>query len=113
MMKNFFIALVATICAVSVNAEPQGSREILLDNAQVQVIRLKYPAGSESGMHSHEFPVRTVYVLSGGDMEIVNEDGSKSRLSPVTGSVFFMPAATHNIRNIGATTIELLEQELK
>jgi len=112
-MKYFFIVLIAITGSVFVNAESLGSREILLDNAQVQVIRLKYPAGSESGVHSHEFPVRTVYVLSGGDMEIVNEDGSKSRLSPVTGSVFFMPAATHNIRNIGTTTIELLEQELK
>ncbi|HSG63065.1 MAG TPA: DUF4440 domain-containing protein [Pseudomonadales bacterium] len=98
-------------CNVAVAGE--AGREVLLDNAHVQVVRLEYPAGGESGLHTHEYPIRTVYVLQGGEVEIVAPHGEKRPLTLATGSVFVMPAATHNIQNVGTSAVMLLEQELK
>ena len=112
-MKHIIFALLGFLFSTLLAATEEPLREVLLDNDHVQVIRLTYPVATESGVHSHEFPLRSGYVLSGGDIEIINQDGSAQRLSITTGQVMFMPAATHNIKNVGATTIQLLEQELK
>lgn len=92
-----------------------GTREVLLDNEQVQVIRLTYPVGTESGMHTHEFPNRVVYMLKGGVLEFIPGDPAEQanvRTIP-DGTTLFLPGSTHNVRNIGHTEVVILETELK
>ena len=48
-----------------------AKREVVLDNASVEVVRLTYPAGTESGMHTHIHPNRVVYFVKGGKLELV------------------------------------------
>ena len=93
----------------------KGSREVLLDNAAVQVVRLSYPPGSESGMHGHDFPNRVIYVVQGGVLEMIQGDSTKpSRTLEVsTGQAVYAPAATHNVRNVGDSVVVLIETELK
>jgi mannose-6-phosphate isomerase-like protein (cupin superfamily) len=94
---------------------PLGTREILLDNDQVEVVRLTYPVGSESGMHTHQHPNRVVYFVKGGKVELVpaDQDSSVSILTVEDGKTLFLPGTTHNVRNIGDTEVVIVETELK
>ncbi|EOD79964.1 hypothetical protein D515_01098 [Grimontia indica] len=96
-------------------AAEKGKTEHLLENDAVMAVRHTYPPGSESGMHGHDYPYRVVYVLEGGTAELVPDDASKPTrtIEFKEGMTLYVPAATHNVRNVGATPIRLLEIELK
>ena len=92
-----------------------GSREVLLDNDAVEVVRLTYPPGSESGMHTHRYPNRVAYVVRGGRLEMVPGDSDEPRQSieVADGQAIYLPAQTHNVRNVGDTEVVIIETELK
>lgn len=112
---------IATICfllALSLPClaeAPPALREALLDNESVEVVRMTYPVGSESGMHTHQYPNRVAYVVKGGKLEMIPVDGAKPYqiVEVVTGQAIFLPAATHNVRNAGDTEVVIIETELK
>ncbi len=115
-MKLVVTALVVTALSFPCRAdEPRSAREVLLDNEAVEVVRLTYPPGSESGMHSHDYPHRVAYVVKGGRLEMVPADGDEPPQSVelVEGQAVFLPAATHNIRNVGKTEVVIIETEIK
>jgi len=95
--------------------ESLGKREVLLNNSDVEVVRLTYPAGAESGMHTHIHPNRVVYFVKGGTLKLIPHDKNKqSRVINVTdGQTLFLPATTHNVKNIGKTEIVIVETEIK
>ena len=116
MKKSLFISLLTAVTLPLITtayAQVQPSKEVLLDNDKVQVVRLTYPAGTESGMHTHQYPHRTVYVVQGGKLAMESENGAEKVLDIKTGQVVFAPASTHNVKNVGDTEIVLLETELK
>ena len=92
-----------------------AKREVVLENEQVQVVRLTYPAGTESGMHTHSFAHRVVYFVKGGTLSLIPQDTSKASkiLVATDGETLFLPATTHNVKNIGDTEIIIVETELK
>ena len=92
-----------------------GTREVLLENETVEVVRLTYPVGSESGMHTHIHPNRAVYFVKGGRIELIPFDEQKpgSVIDAPDGKVLFVQATTHNVRNIGDTEVILIETEIK
>lgn len=113
---KFVITISALIFSVNSLAEvKQGTKEILIDNDKIQLVRLTYPVGSESGMHTHEFANRTVYFVKGGKIKLVPEDQNKSNTTLVVedGKALYMPANTHNVINIGTTDIVIIENEIK
>lgn len=115
-MKNTVVCIVlGFFSSFSLAETVAGTREVLLDNEQVEVVRLTYPAGTESGMHSHRYPHRVAYVVKGGTLELVPEDPAKAPevLTVPDGKVLFLPAATHNVRNVGTTEVVLVETEIK
>ncbi len=114
-MKLIILSVVLLATASCSNAQSSsGSREVLLDNEKVEVVRLIYPPGTESGMHTHQYPNRVVYFVKGGKLELVPGDGSQPTvIDAVDGQTLFLPAMTHNVRNIGNTVVELVETELK
>ena len=91
----------------------KGTRELLLDNERVQMVRLVYPVGSESGMHTHAYTARTAYFVTGGKLEVRTENGESKTMNVAAGDAFYLPAATHNLVNLGSTEIVIIEQELK
>ncbi len=110
------ILLVLTCVSFVTNAEThQKSREVILDNDQVSVVRLVYPPETESGMHTHVHANRTVYFIAGGTLALVAKDkpAKTQIIEAQTGTILYLPANTHNVRNVGTTTIILLEHELK
>ena len=95
--------------------EELPTREVLLDNQSVMVIRLTYPAGTESGMHTHVYPHRVVYTVNGGTLELVPADPQvpPQSIEVHDGDITFVPASTHNVKNVGDTRVVLIETELK
>jgi mannose-6-phosphate isomerase-like protein (cupin superfamily) len=95
--------------------EKHGKREVLLDNSDVEVVRLTYPVGTESGMHTHIYPNRVVYFVKGGILELIPKDMSQKPtiLNVSDGKTLFLPTTTHNVKNIGNTEIVIVETEIK
>lgn len=114
MMKYTFLATLL-IVSTSSFAATKAKKEILLDNADVEVIRATYPAGSESGVHTHIYANRVVYFVKGGKLAITPEDTSKpDRIITVKdGQTLYMPGGTHNVKNIGDTEVIIVETEVK
>ena len=115
-MKSLCSFVLLLALSSSVLADPKlGTREVLLDNDDVEVIRLTYPAGTESGMHSHEYPNRVVYFIKGGNLELVPEDTETEPQVLIVGDgeTIYLPAVTHNVKNIGKDEIVILEVEIK
>ena len=111
-----YLTLIFTFLSTTVWADATGQqREVLLDNDEVELVRLTYPPGTESGMHGHQFPHRVVYVLAGGTIKLVPADSDKQAqtLKVEAGTSLFRPAEEHNVVNVGDTTVQLLETELK
>ena len=115
MGKTVVCTLLGLLSACCLAETAVGTREVLLDNEQVEVVRLTYPAGTESGMHSHEYPNRVAYVVKGGKLELVPEDPAKPPevLTVADGKVLFLPATTHNVKNVGTTEVVLVKTEIK
>lgn len=92
-----------------------GSREVLLDNEKVELVRLVYPPGTESGMHSHKHPSRTVYFVKGGRLALIPENPAEQTkiLTVAHGKVLYLPATSHNVKNLGDTEIIIIENEIK
>ena len=114
MMKYIFLATLL-IVSTSSFAAIKAKKEILLDNTDVEVIRATYPAGSESGVHTHVYAHRVVYFVKGGVLAITPEDTSKpDRIITVKdGKTLYMPGGTHNVKNIGDSEIIIVETEIK
>jgi len=115
-MKTLCCFALLLALSSTVSAEPKlGTREVLLDNDTVQVIRLTYPAGTESGMHAHEFPNRVVYFVKGGHLELApaDEKAEPDVLIVGDGQAIYLPAVTHNVKNIGKDEIVIIEVEIK
>ena len=92
-----------------------GTKEILINNDKVEMVRLTYSAGTESGFHSHEFSFRTVYVVSAGKLALIskNIDIPNKVIDLRVGQALYLPATTHNVKNVGETEIILVETEIK
>jgi mannose-6-phosphate isomerase-like protein (cupin superfamily) len=115
-MKFIFIPLFSLFFSpVNLADDKQGKREVLLDNADVEVVRLTYPVGAESGMHTHKHPNRVVYFVKGGKLALVPEDHQQQPkvINVTDGQTLFLPATTHNVQNIGKTKIVIVETEIK
>ncbi len=103
------------LLASSTRAELVARKEVLLDNDKVEVVRLTYPSGTESGMHTHIYASRVVYVVNGGKLALIPADTKKESviLDATSGQTLFLPAQRHNVKNIGQTTVVFVETELK
>jgi mannose-6-phosphate isomerase-like protein (cupin superfamily) len=115
-MKSIATALTLIAwSSASIGDANLGTREVLLDNPAVEVVRLTYPAGSESGMHTHEHPNRVAYVVTGGILEMVPGDPEqpRQRVEVTDGQAIWLPTATHNVRNVGDTEVVIIETEIK
>ncbi|MCL1126476.1 cupin domain-containing protein [Shewanella surugensis] len=115
-MKGITISIVLGLCSSFVHAEVKlGSREVLLDNDTIEVIRLTYPPGSESGMHTHEYEYRAVYFVKGGKLLLLSgkNDDQRHVINIPDGKSLFLPGVTHNVKNIGDTEVIIIETEIK
>ena len=115
-MKFIFIPILLLVfSSISLANDKLGKREVLLDNSDVEVVRLTYPVGTESGMHTHIHPNRVVYFVKGGALKLVPKDKMQNPkvLNVSDGQTLFLPTTTHNVINIGNTEVVIVETEIK
>ena len=114
MMRSCAAIFVMLLTMPTFAQKKSDKKEVLLDNDKVEVVRLTYPPGTESGIHGHKHPHRVIYVLEGGELELIDATSKTTkRVTVVKDSVLYVPAATHNVRNVGDTQVKLLEVEIK
>jgi quercetin dioxygenase-like cupin family protein len=92
--------------------EQQAVRRVVLENAEVMVIETTYPKGGSVPMHEHRFP-HALYVIEGGTVQTTAPDGSVGTFEVSPGQTLWRDAQSHSTRNIGSTTVRILEVEIK
>ena len=110
------LSVVFPTAAFGLNADIVfGKKEILLNNKDVEVVRVTYPPGTESGFHTHQYPNRVVYFIKGGELMLIAKDGNiqPKTLMAKEGQTLYLPAITHNVKNVGNTEVIILETEIK
>lgn len=121
-IRAFALALFLADGALGIGLAPSVAwaqagyeKTILLDNDSVQAVRIRYAPGAASPLHTHKFPGRTIYVLQGGDLELLpSGDANKAKgISIKAGMTLWLPAQTHIVRNVGSSEVLVLEVEVK
>src|SRR3989338_1886534 len=85
--------------------------KLVYENERVRVMQVRFPVGGKIAEHSH--PDHFVYVLEGGNLQIVKADGSAADVAVQEGEIVWLEAETHSATNTGTTPVRLLVTELK
>ena len=85
--------------------------KVLLENERIRVCEARFHVGDSIPMHSH--PDHSVYVQSGGTLEVTGSDGKSQPLELKAGEVLWLPAQAHKGKNIGKSEVVLIVSELK
>jgi quercetin dioxygenase-like cupin family protein len=92
-------------------SDAQSTQQIDHDGARVTQWRFA-TAGVATGVHTHEFDYIVVPV-TGGELEVVADDGTTTRMTQVAGVSYSGLAGTrHNVVSAGAEPIVFVEVEL-
>lgn len=97
----------------AVKVDPRGYK-VLVDNDQVRVLEYigKPRAGvCGTGMHSH--PDHLTVVTTPAKVKVTLPDGKSFVAENKPGDVFFEPAGTHTVENIGSRETRSLLIEIK
>jgi quercetin dioxygenase-like cupin family protein len=81
-----------------------------LENERVRVLDVTFKPGEKAPLHHH--PDHVVYVRSGGKLKLKIE-GKTDVLTMEKGKTLFLQEQSHEVENIGQTTVDLLVVELK
>jgi beta-alanine degradation protein BauB len=84
--------------------------KLLNENDRVRVLEVVSKPGDVAKMHHH--PDHVIYALKGGKATLTSGDKSQE-MEIKTGSVLFLDAQDHEMKNIGKTKIDLIVMELK
>ncbi|WP_348810522.1 cupin domain-containing protein [Flavobacterium maritimum] len=90
---------------------PKVYKKVLLNNEKVRVMSVEFAPGVVMPMHSH--PHHTIYVLTGGKLQITEKGKAPSIADLKAGDVLYFPPVTHTGKNIGTTTVKLVVTEIK
>jgi quercetin dioxygenase-like cupin family protein len=82
----------------------------LLENSRVRVMEVAFQPGERAPMHSH--PDHVIIVRNGGRLEIKSAEKT-DLLDLKDGEAFFLNAQSHEVQNVGDSTVDLYVIELK
>ena len=94
-------------------AEPR-SYKVVLENDKVRVLEYRSSPGMGvcgKGMHFH--PAHVTVSLTAGKVKVASPDGTSRIDEAPAGTVFFAPAETHSVENIGGSNMRAYIVELK
>jgi hypothetical protein len=119
-MKSFLLgATFASLLIFAVHAQqpaPQTQRIPQFENEQVKVWKSIVLPNAPLAMHRHEHP-RVIIALSGGTMNIVEQNGAKDSHIWEAGKAYWLPAnppnTMHTDVNAGDKPIEVVVVELE
>jgi len=90
----------------------QITNKTLAENEKVQVVDVVAKPGDTSPMRSR--PMRVIYIISGGTFERTYGDGTKEKIPEKAGSTKIInEPRPYALKNIGTTTIHLMEVNVK
>lgn len=84
---------------------------VVLENAQVRVLRYHDAPGEKT--HPHHHPDSVLYALSAFRRRLSFPDGTTKEREFKAGDVMWVPAQTHTGENIGESETEVLLVEVK
>ncbi len=97
----------------AVTSDPRSFR-VLLENERVRVLEYRSGPGlgvCGQGMHYH--PERVTVTLTEAKVRLTNAQGTAVVRDIAAGQVFFAPAETHSVENIGGSGTRIYIIELK
>lgn len=94
----------------AVNIAPH-LHKILLEENDIRVLKVTVKPGETAEMHWH--PRNINYIISPGTLAFTKEDGSVIEIELAVGQVTSGLAGSHAVKNIGDTTVETVQVELK
>ena len=86
-------------------------KKVILDNEKVRVYEVEFAPGDVAPWHS--LGEHVGYVVSGGKMELTVKGEEPMVVDVNTGEAMYMPAITHMVKNVGATTVKMIVTEMK
>jgi len=97
----------------ALSVEWQGTKpcELLSEDPQIRIMRCTFPPGAKHVRHSH--PSAFNYVLSGGSVQVQDENGTRMAERPTGGHVDSPPVPWHEVTNVGDATLQFLVIEKK
>ena len=110
---NLTIELLKPANANPPKLEKEGNREPVLENDRVRVFRLTLQPGESTPVHTHPLPGLAV-AITPGELETTAGQEKSQRLTMAAADVRWRPGAvTHALKNVGKTTFEAVDIELK
>jgi len=111
--RNLTIELLKPAIANPPVLAREGNREPILENDRVRAFRLTLQPGESIPVHTHPLPGLAV-ALTSGELETTVGDGQPQRMTMAASDVRWRPGpVTHSLKNIGKTTFEAIDIELK
>lgn len=85
--------------------------KILFEDDKLRILKVTVNPGDAANMHWH--PRNINYVLSRGKLRFNKPDGSSVEVDLSEGQITSSPESFHAVKNIGDTTVETIQVELK
>ena len=83
-----------------------------VETERIRVTEWRLPTGDETGHHTHGYDY-VVVPLTGGELTIVDADGSASSFVTGPGDAYARPkGVAHNVRNLSDKEVRFTEIEL-
>jgi len=112
MMSRLILAAAAVVfCFGAAHAQTAEPPKVLLENEQVRVLEMRFPAGAKLDTLSQ--PNRFIYGLSDGALLFSPPGRTPYELSFKAGEALWLPAAAMGTKNEGDKEIRALVVELK
>jgi beta-alanine degradation protein BauB len=97
--------------ALSVEWQGKKPCELLGEDPQIRIMHCTFPPGAKHLRHTH--PATFNYVLSGGKVQVQDENGARVAELPTGSQVDRPPIPGHEVTNVGDTTLQFLVAEKK
>jgi quercetin dioxygenase-like cupin family protein len=118
-MKKFslFAVMAAAVMGTSATRAQDPAKvdskhyTVVFENDAVRVLRIHYPPGEKSVMHSH--PDAVAVFLDDQKAKMNHPDGTSEEMSQKKGDSAFTPAGVHLPENIGRGPLDVVLVELK
>lgn len=103
----------SAVAAPQEGAGAKAAYKIALENDRVRVRDVTFPAGRDSGMHTHQY-AHVGVILTKGTLVFTDPAGKVDTVAFEPGSVGFREAnVTHSVTNPGPDPMRVIEVELK
>ena len=111
---NFTIELLKSPAGNAAKSNEPTIGSPVLENDRIRVYRTTLQPGQSTPMTAHLLP-RIAVAMTAGDLEVTNSGSTTTdRISRVAGDIRWRPTAlTFSLKNVGQTTFENIEIELK